>query len=51
MKTIATIIYTISVLLCIWFATSWIDIVSDNCNPNPVHSEYNMFVMMTENRG
>ena len=51
MKTITTIIYTISILLCIWFAASWIDIVSDNCNPNPVHSEYNLFVMMTENRG
>ena len=49
MKTITTIIYTISILFCIWFAASWIDIVSDNCNLNPVHSEYNLFVMMTEN--
>ena len=49
MKTIATIICTIGILFSIWACASWFDIVADNCDPNPVHSEYNLFVMMTEN--
>ncbi len=27
---------------------SWCDIVADNCEPNPQHSEYNLFVLMTK---
>lgn len=27
---------------------SWLDIVWDNCEPNPDHSPYNVFVLMTQ---
>ena len=27
---------------------SWLDIVADNCEPNPHHSPYNVFVLMTQ---
>jgi hypothetical protein len=53
MKTIAKALTTVfciaSILFSAWFVLSWIDIVADNCEPNPVHSEYNLFVMMVEN--
>lgn len=32
----------------LWAFISWVDIVADNCKPNPQHSEYNMFVLMTK---
>ena len=35
-------------VLLIWMLVSWADIVADNCEPNPQHSEYNMFVLMTK---
>lgn len=34
--------------LLLWAVLSWADIVADNCEPNPQHSEYNMFVLMTK---
>ena len=35
-------------VLLLWILMSWVDIVADNCKPNPQHSEYNMFVLMTK---
>lgn len=32
----------------LWAVLSWTDIVADNCEPNPQHSEYNLFVLMTK---
>lgn len=32
----------------LWAVLSWADIVVDNCEPNPQHSEYNLFVLMTK---
>lgn len=32
----------------LWAVLSWADIVADNCELNPQHSEYNMFVLMTK---
>ena len=49
MKIIAGIYLTACVLFGAWAFASWCDIVADNTQPNPVHSEYNLFVMMTEN--
>lgn len=46
-KVVKGIIYTVSVLFIAWFVLSWADIVADNTKPNPQHSEYNMFVIMT----
>ena len=47
-KVLTALMCTVSILFSIWFVASWIDIISDNCQPNPVHSEYNLFVMMVE---
>lgn len=48
-KFITGLMCALSILFCLWFVASWIDIVADNCEPNPVHSEYNLFVLMVEN--
>ena len=39
---------SICALFLLWFLYSWIDVVDDNCSPNPQHSDRNLFVMMTE---
>lgn len=48
-KFITGLMCALSILFWLWFVASWIDIVADNCEPNPVHSEYNLFVLMVEN--
>ena len=47
-KTILNIITIICVILLGWFAWSFIDIVSDNNNPNPTHADTNAFIMLVE---
>jgi hypothetical protein len=45
----AIIVYFIlNIMFGAWAIGSYIDIVVDNHTPNPQHSEYNLFVMMTE---
>ena len=39
---------SICALFLLWFLYSWIDVVDDNCSPNPQHSDLNLFVLMTE---
>ena len=48
-KIIATAFIAINILFTAWAFASWCDVATDNCDHNPVHSEYNLFVMMTEN--
>lgn len=48
-KAIEIIICTVSIAFLLWGFVSWVDIIADNTQPNPQHSEYNMFVMMVEN--
>jgi hypothetical protein len=45
-KMISALMYTVSILLVVWFVWSWVDVIADNGHPNPIHSEYNLFVMM-----
>lgn len=40
----------VSVGFIAWFVLSWVDIVADNCEPNPHHSKYNMFVIMLSDK-
>ena len=47
-KTLTYALCVIPFLLTLWFACSWLDIVSDNCKPNPTHSENNFFIVTTE---
>lgn len=52
MKTFKKIAYNIfsvfGVLLLVWIAWSFIDVVADNCTPAPVHSNFNIFVLCLE---
>lgn len=48
MKTLKYIGGGLRVALLLWAIISWADIVADNCEPNPQHSEYNLFVLMTK---
>lgn len=47
-KTLFNVFVTLSVALSIWFVASWIDIVADNCKPNPQHGKWNMFVLSVD---
>ena len=48
MKTLKYIGGGLMAVLLIWMLVSWADIVADNSYPNPQHSEYNLFVLMTK---
>lgn len=47
-KAIEIAVCTVSIAILFWVFASWVDIIADNTQPNPQHSEYNMFVMMVE---
>lgn len=33
--------------LLLWVGLSWLDVIVDNTSPEPHHSDYNFFVVMT----
>ena len=37
-----------SVIFFLWLGASWVDVIADNCDPNPTHSEYNAFVILCD---
>lgn len=41
-------LYSVCLAVLLWFFLSWLDIVWDNCEPNPHNSPYNVFVLMTQ---
>lgn len=45
-KMINALVCTVGILLAVWLVWSWADVIADNGQPNPIHSEYNLFVMM-----
>lgn len=41
--------YIIAGICCaflLWIGISWVDVITDNLQPEPRHSEYNFFVVM-----
>lgn len=43
--------WAFTVVCCVflaWFLVSWVDIAADNCQPNPVHNSYNLFVLLCD---
>lgn len=48
MKIAKYVICGLSLALMVWVFASWCDIVADNTQPNPVHSEYNFFNVILE---
>lgn len=49
MKKIKYLIIAIILLFVVWVTISYIDIISDNYSPNPDHSKYNLFTIVTDN--
>jgi hypothetical protein len=47
-KTIPYILKTLLLLPFLWIALSFVDIIADNCTAQPVHSEYNFFILADE---
>lgn len=47
-KIIKVILLSICAAFLILLFLSWIDIIADNNDPNPHHSKYNAFVIMTK---
>ena len=47
-NTIVNILCVLSVIFMLWLGVSWIDIIADNRQPNPVHSKYNAFVIFCD---
>ena len=48
MKWLGRVWCVVNVVFMLWLAVSWVDIVADNCQPFPDHSQYNAFVVLTE---
>ena len=44
---LSIILSGIALLFILWVGISWVDVISDNLDPNPQHSEYNFFVLFT----
>lgn len=47
-KIIKMILLSICVAFLTWLFWSWMDIITDNNDPNPHHSKHNAFVIMTK---
>ena len=47
-KLILDIITVICAICLTWVAWSFVDIVSDNCDPNPQHANINAFVLLVD---
>ena len=47
-KVVFAVWMVVTALMFAWGVASWIDIVADNTEPHPTHSEYNLFVMLVE---
>ena len=45
LRVMSVLYYAALILLIVWFTASYIDIVVDNHLPNPVHHEWNLFVV------
>ena len=48
MKWLGRMWCVVSVVMMLWLVASWVDVIADNCSPNPVHGQYNAFVMLAE---
>lgn len=45
--TLKVIAYFVCTLFICWVLVSWVDVILDNCEPNPKHYDWNFFVVMT----
>lgn len=47
MTKLSYIIGALSLAFLLWVGVSWVDVIADNLEPEPRHSEYNFFVVLT----
>lgn len=47
MEKLTTIITCICCAFLLWVGVSWVDVIADNNAPDPTHSNYNFFVVLT----
>ena len=47
MQKLSYIIAGIALAFLLWVGVSWVDVIADNLQPAPRHSEYNFFVLFT----
>lgn len=45
-KIFKNLLLGLCVVFIAWAIVSWVDIVADNCKPNPVHNPYNLFILL-----
>ncbi len=48
MLKIENIIPAIMIIFLLWLGVSWVDVISDNLQPAPAHSNLNFFVIITK---
>lgn len=48
MLKIENIIPAIMIIFLLWLSISWVDVIADNLQPAPVHSDMNFFVIITK---
>lgn len=47
MTKLSYILAGICCALFLWVCISWVDVIADNLEPEPSHSDYNFFVVLT----
>lgn len=48
LKVLGLLFYAFILAVGAWMLISWIDIIADNCRPNPSHYDWNFFIVMME---
>ena len=49
-KFLSIAVTVISCAFLLWVGASWVDIIADNTEPNPVHRTDNIFVFLTQSQ-
>lgn len=39
-------VFLICLLLLVWMAMSFIDVVAHNCSPDPIYADWNLFALL-----
>jgi hypothetical protein len=45
-KMIGNTAIVVSAMVGVWLLASWIDVVTNNLNPNPIYQSWNLFALM-----
>ena len=45
---VGNVVCIVGFIVLLWFAISWVEVISKNLTPNPQYFDWNMFVLLTE---